>query len=217
MLGYTAYLSGATMMPRGMGAFISTILYGALSNRINGKVFVAIGLSVIAISGFSLGMLNLQISNLNIVLPNIFMGFGMGFSMIPLITMSVETLSNSQMTNASGIQNLLKNIGAAIGTSLVATMLTRFSQIHQHYLVDNLSALNINYIDRFNATSIALSKYTSLDMASNLANYSLYASLIKQSTLLAFMDSFRIFAMFSLFVIPFLFLVITKSGRKYKK
>ncbi len=215
MLGYTAYLSGATMMPRGIGAFCSTVIYGILSTRVSGKIIVACGLSIIAIAGFQLGSLNLEIASKNIILPNILMGFGIGFSMVPLMTMSMETLSNSQMTNASGLQNLLKNIGSAIGTSLVATMLTRFAQVHQHYMVKELNPLNNEYLERFNATFSGLSNYTSLDMAQNMANYSLYGELIKQANLWAFIDSFRIFAFCCIIILPLLLFIKTKSGKKH--
>ena len=216
MLGYTAYLSGATMMPRGIGALGSTLVYGAFSNKVSGKTFVVFGLIIIAISGFSLGMLNLNIANVNIIIPNICMGFGIGFSMIPLMTMSMETLSNAQMTNASGVQNLLKNIGSAIGTSLVATMLTRFAQVHQHYMVKELSSLNPQFLDRFNATYGALSTYASSDVAQNMANYALYGQLIKQANLWAFMDSFRIFAVLCIVILPLLLLIKTKTSKRHK-
>ena len=46
------------------------------------------------------------------MIPNYIMGLGMGLCMVPIINLSLETLSNIQMTNASGIQKLLKNIGS---------------------------------------------------------------------------------------------------------
>ena len=76
------------------------------------------------------------------------MGLGMGLSMVPIINLSMETISNQQMTNASGLQNLLKNIGSAVGTSLVATMLTRFAQMHQYMMVGKLSDLNPVFVER---------------------------------------------------------------------
>ncbi|MDO5436786.1 MAG: DHA2 family efflux MFS transporter permease subunit [bacterium] len=214
MLGYTAYLSGATMMPRGIGAFASTILYGYLSTRVSGKIIVTTGLLIIGTAGFILGSLNLEIASMNIVLPNILMGFGIGFSMVPLMTMSMETLTNKQMTNASGIQNLLKNIGSAVGTSLVATMLTRFAQVHQHYMVKELTPLNPEYLARLNSASAALSGYTAGDVAQNMAQYSLYGQLIEQANLWAFIDSFRVFAVCCFVIIPLLLFIKTTSGRK---
>lgn len=90
-----------------------------------------------------------------------------GLAMIPLMNLSVETLRNDQMTNATGLQNLLKNIGGAIGTSLVATMLTRFAQVHQFMLVGKLNDLNTVFVERVQATTGALASLTETSMAIN--------------------------------------------------
>ena len=204
MLGYTAFLSGATMMPRGFGSMIAMILTATISNKIDNRILVALGLSLIGGAGLAFGALNLQISNMNVAIPNFFMGMGMGLAMVPLMNLSVETLRNEQLTNATGIQNLLKNIGGAIGTSLVATMLTRFAQVHQNMMVGNLSDLNTVFVERVQSTTAALSLYVNADVASHMAQYNLYAQLIKQSTLWAFIDSFRIFGILCFVVIPLL-------------
>ena len=209
MMGYTAFLSGATMMPRGIGSMTAMVMTATLSNKIDNRLFVVIGLALIGGSSLVFGSLNLQISNMNIAIPNFFMGMGMGLSMVPIMNLSVDTLKNEQMTNATGIQNLLKNIGSAVGTSLVATMLTRFAQVHQNMLVGKMSELNPAFIERIQTTSGALSAYTEHSVAQYMAQYSYYGQLIKQSTLWAFIDSFRIFGVLCLAVIP-LFLLIKK-------
>ena len=140
------------------------------------------------------------------MLPNMLMGFGTALAKTPIINLSMETLTNQQMTNASGLQNLLKNIGGAIGTSLVATFLTRFAQAHQYMMVGKLSDLNPAFVERVQATTAALSQYTSVDMAHHMEQYSMYGTLIKQSTLWAFMDSFRIFGFLCIVLIPLLLL-----------
>lgn len=207
MMGYTAFLSGATMMPRGFGSMLSMLITGTLSNKIDNRLFVMLGLALIGGSSLVFGSLNLQISNMNIAIPNFFMGMGMGLSMIPIMNLSVDTLKNEQMTNATGIQNLLKNIGSAIGTSLVATMLTRFAQAHQYMLVGKMSELNPVFIERVQTTAGALSAYTEHSVAQYMAQYSYYGQLVKQSTLWAFIDSFRIFGGLCLAVIPLLLLM----------
>lgn len=207
MMGYTAFLSGATMMPRGFGSMLSMLITGTLSNKIDNRLFVMLGLALIGGSSLVFGSLNLQISNMNIAIPNFFMGMGMGLSMVPIMNLSVDTLKNEQMTNATGIQNLLKNIGSAIGTSLVATMLTRFAQAHQYMLVGKMSELNPVFIERVQTTAGALSAYTEYSVAQYMAQYSYYGQLVKQSTLWAFIDSFRIFGVLCLAVIPLLLLM----------
>ena len=130
---------------------------------------------------------------------------------IPIITLSCATLQNHQMTNASGIQNLLKNIGGAIGTSLVATFLSRFAQVHQHYLVGSLHQLNPNYVERVSATTGALAQYNDITSATHLAGYTLYNQLLQQATFSAFIDSFRIFSIACVVIIPLMIFIKNKK------
>ena len=214
MMGYTAYLSGLSMMPRGIGSMTATVVCAFIADKVDKRKLVAIGLTCIGASSLMFGFLNLQIAQMNIMIPNCLMGFGLGMSMVPIINLSMETLSNEQMTNASGLQNLFKNIGGAIGTSLVATFLTRFAQIHQYMMVGKLSELNPVFIERVQTTTAALMKYTSPDVARHLAEYSQYGTLVKQATLWAFMDSFRIFGIACFVLIPLLLLFKKSISRK---
>ena len=207
MMGYTAFLSGYSMMPRGLGSLLSMVIVANISNKISNRLMVVIGLSLIGTGGLVLGFLNLQIASINIMIPNFLMGMGMGLAMIPIINLSVDTLRNDQMTNASGIQNLLKTIGGAIGTSLVATMLSRFAQMHQYMMVGKLSELNSVYMERLQSTAAALSQYTELSVANYMAQTTLYKQLVQQSTLWAFIDSFRIFGLLCFIIIPLLLFI----------
>ena len=213
MMGYTAFLSGCSMMPRGLGSFLSMIICALIADRVDKRKMVIAGLALIGSAGLAFGFLNLQIAPIDIMIPNFLMGMGMGLAMIPIINLSLETLSNVQMTNASGIQNLLKNIGGAIGTSLVATMLTRFAQVHQYMMVGKLSELNPVFIERIQTTAGALSKYTSYDMAQYMAGYVQYGTLVKQANLWSFMDTFRIVGILCLMLIPLLFLFKKSKSR----
>ena len=64
---------------------------------------------------------------------------------MPLTTLAVGTLRNEQIGNASGLQNLIRNIGGSIGLSFVSTLLQRYSQTHQSMMVGQLSPLNPEY------------------------------------------------------------------------
>ncbi len=214
MMGYTAYLSGLSMMPRGLGSMTATIICAFIADRVDKRKLVVAGLICIGTAGLMFGFLNLQIAQMNIMIPNCLMGFGLGMSMVPIINLSLETLSNTQMTNASGLQNLFKNIGGAIGTSLVATFLTRFAQVHQYMMVGKLSDLNPAFVERVQTTAAAISRYTSPDMAYHMAQYSQYGTLVKQATLWAFMDAFRIFGLACFVLIPLLLLFKRSVSRE---
>ena len=127
LMGYTSFLSGISMVPRGAGCFLASIICGFAVTRFGIKPVVTVGLTVLAISGLLFGEINTSISLANIAFPNFVFGLGMILSMVPLSNISCATLSNEEQTNAAGVQNLLKNTGAAIGTSVATTMITRFS------------------------------------------------------------------------------------------
>ena len=176
----------------------------------------AFGLSLVGLASFWLGNLNLQIASANIAIPNFIFGIGMGFSFIPLVALSVITLKNSQMTNASGLQNLLKNVAGAIGTSIAGTFVSRFSQIHQHYMVGNLSPLNSVFQAKVSAITSSFSTMTNEVVAQTMAQYYLYADMVKQSTLWGYMETFRIYCAATFIIIP-LILFIRQSGLIKKK
>ena len=183
-----------------------------MQKKIDDRVLIAIGLALLGTSSLIFGGSNLQISMINIIIPNFIFGLGMGFCMISLSTISVVTLNNSQMTNATGIQALLKNIGGAIGMSVVATMLTRFAQMHQNSMVGYLNPLNPVFKAKVGAMTAAFSQYSHISLASQKANYLMYVELLKQSNLWAFMDAFRIFGLICFLIIPILFFMKPSSN-----
>ena len=214
LMGYDAYLSGLAMMPRGVGAMMTIILIGTIGSKIDEKILVMIGLILLSTSGFMLCNLNLQIATVNIAIPNFVMGIGMAMCMIPIITLSTATLTQKQMTNASGVQNLLKNLGGAIGTSIVTTLISRKAQAHQSFLVDNMTMLNDNFATRFHAYQAQFQTGLDSISAGNMANTMLYKQMLQQANMGAFRDTFEFCAIACVVIIPTIFLI---KGIKKKK
>lgn len=202
MMGYTSFLSGISMVPRGAGCLAATIFSALFITKIGERKMVTMGIIILAIGGLAFGEINLQISLANIAFPNFLFGLGMVMAMVPLVELSCRTLRNDQLTNASGVQNLLKNVGAAIGTSLVTTCISRFAQIHQYMMVGKLSELNTAFTERLQAYTSTFIGSTDLASATYAAKGLLYNQLIQQSTLWAYIDTFRLFAVACIFVIP---------------
>ena len=207
LMGYDAYKSGLSMMPRGLGALLAMVLCATLANLIDNRLLVMIGLGCIACGSWMLGELNLQISTMNIAIPNFLFGVGLGLAMIPIITLSVATLRNDQMTNASGLQNLLKNIGGAFGTSIVATLLSRGAQKHQFMLIQHLTDTAQTYSERVQAYSSMFMTTVDPHTARYMGEHTAYRLLMQQANLSAFIDAFRIFAIAAAVIIPLILLL----------
>src|SRR5581483_9067851 len=142
LLGYSALDAGLTVSPRGLGSLPALFLVGLLIRRISPRFLVGFGFLVFGFSSLLFSRFDLQVAMSNILAPNILNGFGIGLIFVPLTTMALGTLPNDQIGSATGIQNLLRNIGGSIGISFVTTMLSRYSQAHQVFLVGHVSELN---------------------------------------------------------------------------
>ena len=194
LLHYTAYDSGLTVSPRGFGSFIALLLVGPLVARVSQRMLVAVGFLALALSAFWFSQMNLQVSMSSIVPVNILNGFGAGFVFVPLTTVSLGMLRNEQMANATGIQNLLRNIGSAVGLSFVSTMLERYAQTHQMLMVDHLSPLNPVYQQKLAFLQhIFESRFSPAD-ALHRAQAFLYGILLQQSVYWSFMNLFYLVA-----------------------
>lgn len=216
LMGYTSFLSGLSMMPRGAGCFTGIVITALLANKVSERTQVMLGLFIIGCGGLLFGQLNLQIALIDIALPNYLFGVGLTFSMVPIINLSMITLKNSQLTNASGVQNMLKNIGGAVGTSLVTTLISRYSQKHQMMLVGYLRDTNQAFVDRVNAyTQFFLPSTVDPSTANYMAQGLMYKQLSLQSVFFAYIDTFRIFALACFVIIPLLLLM--KSVRSLEK
>ena len=207
LMGYTSYLSGLSLGTRGVGNIIALITYFIISKKLGDRRIAAIGLFFLGLGSWYFGMINLEINLTSIAFPNICYGIGIFFALTPLVPLSCCTLDNKELTNASSLQNLLKNTGGAIGTSISTTMISRFAQVHQNMMVGHLNFSNDVYMEKLNATTQALAGSHDLGTAYMMAQGQMYSELIKQSNLWGYIDTFRWFAVATFLLIPLLLFI----------
>jgi MFS transporter, DHA2 family, multidrug resistance protein len=199
LMGYPAVESGMAVSPRGFGAIVSMLIVGRLINRIRGRYLVMFGFSVLAYSIYQFSKINLEISISSIVWPNIISGFAMGFIFVPLTTMALGTLSNEQMGNASGVFNLMRNTGGSVGIAMVTTFLARGAQTHQAALVSHLTPYDPAFQERIKQMGGAVGGST---VAAQQAYAGIYGILVRQATVLSYIDVFRMLSFLCLLCIP---------------
>lgn len=207
LMGYTSYLSGLSLGTRGVGNIIALVTYFIISKKLGDRRIAAIGLFFLGLGSWYFGMINLEINLTSIAFPNICYGIGIFFALTPLVPLSCCTLGNKELTNASSLQNLLKNTGGAIGTSISTTMISRFAQVHQNMMVGHLNFSNDVYMEKLNATTQALAGSHDLGTAYMMAQGQMYSELIKQSHLWGYIDTFRWFAVATFLLIPLLLFI----------
>jgi len=207
MMGYSAMNSGLSVSPRGIGAMISMMLAGVLVKKIDGRILIAFGFAIFGYSTFLLSHINLGISMTSVAVPNLINGFSGGFIFVPMTTLTMSRLRRSEIGNAAGVYNLMRNIGGSIGIASVTTMLVRGSQSHQNYLATHLTAGS-------SAATSALLGLQAKFAASGLDDYDanrkalgmIYRSLQQQASLLAYADNFRLLGSIALLCVPLVLL-----------
>jgi DHA2 family multidrug resistance protein len=202
LLGYPALESGLAVSPRGLGAIVSMILVGRLIGKIDGRYLIIFGFCLVGFSTYLLADIDLEISMRSIVWPQIIAGFAMGFVFVPLTVMATGRLSNEQMGNATGIFNLMRNVGGSFGIAIVTTMLARGSQAHQAAMVSHLTPYDPAFQQRLSGIISSMASRSDLMTASAQAYGAVYAILVRQATLLAYIDNFRLMAFLCLVCAP---------------
>jgi len=199
VLGYTAFTAGLVVGPRGIGSFIGSPLIGVLGSRIDNRKLLSAGFIGFGICSFIFGTINLDIGPYTLLVPITLTGFALSFVFVPLATMSTSTISRNDMGNATGLFNMLRNIGGSIGIAMATTALIRRSALHQTNLAAQLSPSSPAL--QQNAAGIAAYVGRNLGhAAARPGSYGLiYGMMQRQSALLSYVDVFRWTAVLAFF------------------
>ncbi|HJT25779.1 MAG TPA: DHA2 family efflux MFS transporter permease subunit [Pyrinomonadaceae bacterium] len=209
LLGYPALQSGLAVSPRGIGAIVSMVLVGRLIGKVDGRYLIVFGFGILAASTYLLGNIDLEITVRNIAWPQVFSGFALGFVFVPLTVIATGTLNNEQIGNATGIYNLMRNVGGSFGIAMVTTMLARGAQAHQAAMVSHLTPYDPVFRERLSQMVSGFAEHSNVVTATQQAYGAMYQTLVRQATLLAYIDNFRLLA--------FLCLICMPAGLLFKK
>ena len=176
---------------------------GIAVKYIDSRLLLAFGFGILSTSTIMLSHLNLDIAMSSIVPVNILNGFATGFIFVPLTTMTMGSLRKEEIGNATGIYNLMRNIGGSVGIAAITTFLVRGSQRHQVYLSQNITPGKPAVIAMLQGLQAKLftggtDAYTAQRRALGL----LYEGLQRQASLLAYTDNFRLLGYLALLCIP---------------
>ena len=113
-----------------------------------------------------------------LLIPMIISGFAMGFVFVPLTTLTMGTLSNTEIGNASGIYNLMRNTGGSLGIAAMTTFLARGAQVHQAALMPNMNEYNPAFQKTFEQIKNSLLANTDAVTASQQAYQAIYGMVV---------------------------------------
>ena len=209
LLGYTALLSGWVLSPGGVAVLVMMPVVAVLLKRFDtrwliGTGFLFCGLGLLQMSGFNLGV------DFNTAMwSRVVQSLGFAFLFVPINVMAFQHIPHEKTGYATGLMNLLRNIGGSSGIAIATTLLARRSQFHQANLISNLVPGNPAYqgfLDRATQLGVLRGGLSGAD-AAHMAQGSAYGMVIQQSTMMAFADTFRFMGVICFLLLPLLLLI----------
>lgn len=155
-LGYSATNAGLALMPRSLLMMALLPVAGLLFNRLGPRVLIASGLVIIAYSQWLMSQFTLQTSSEQILFPQLIQGAGFAVMFVSLSTTALSWIDRKHLTSATGLFNLIRQIGGSLGTALVVTVVDRRTDLARTDLVSVASPHNPAFAERMAAMTANL-------------------------------------------------------------
>ncbi len=191
VLGYTALTAGIVVAPRGLGSMLGLPVVGIISHRVDNRWLLCGGFAVFGVCSILFSWVNLGISPTTLLIPIVVTGFALSFVFVPIASMATATLSNEQMGNATGIFNLLRNIGGSIGISMAETALIRRESFHQSMIAASAPQAGVWFEQRAAQSSAYFGRALGHAAGQPAALAAMYLQVQRQAMLWSFVDVFR--------------------------
>lgn len=186
--GYDALMIGETMFVTGLAMFLTAPIAGRLSAKLDPRVMMIIGFSGFALGTWLASHVTSDWDFNELLWPQILRGCSLMLCMVPINNIALGTLPPQQLKNASGLYNLTRNLGGAVGLAVINTMLNTRTDLHITRLHEMVAAGRQVAEDALASTAQRFGDYG--DAAQNMALALINQRVHKQALVMAFGDVF---------------------------
>jgi len=191
VLGYTALTAGLVVAPRGIGSMVGLPVMGIISQKIDNRWLLILGFTAFGCLSIWFSQINMEIGPTTMLIPILLIGFALSFVFVPIGSMATMSVSNVQMGNATGIFNLLRNIGGSIGISVASTMLVRRASFHQTQIAGSVPRTGMLFQQHMGGSAAWFGRELGHAQGQPAAVAAMYMQLQRQAMLWSFVDVFR--------------------------
>jgi DHA2 family multidrug resistance protein len=219
-LSYTAVQAGSVFLPVGIIQGIMSPISGKMSDKMNPKIPIIIGIVLLTISFLLNSSLSFLTENNFIMLSLYLRGFAMGLLFTPLQTVALLQIPREKMAQASGISNTIRQLGGSLGIAILATVLSSRVNFHSQMYSQAIQPKSQVFMNTLNHLTYNMQH----NLGSSFANAARQGQMVvlsnvnKQAYIQGIDDDFLIAAIITLVgVIPILFLVAKKKNKFQKE
>jgi DHA2 family multidrug resistance protein len=140
--GFSALDIGLAVFSTGVFQIMAIPLYGFLANRVDLRWIMMFGLGLFALSMWDFSPITHDWGGRQLILPQALRGIAQQLAVPPAVTLTLGGLAMSRLKQASGLFNLMRNLGGAIGIAACATILNDRTNLHFTRLAEHLNSTN---------------------------------------------------------------------------
>jgi len=188
--GYDALMIGETVFVSGIAMFLAAPFAGRLSTRLDPRVMLISGFLFFAFGTYWLTYLTKDWDFWELFWPQVFRGVGLMLAIVPINNISLGTLPPERLKNASGLYNLMRNLGGAVGLALLTTILNDRTDLHLARLHESITWSRQPALETLNSLTQRFSSYGSDAQA--MALKQLNQIVHQQGVVMAFADVFLV-------------------------
>jgi len=201
--GYDSMMIGDALFVSGLAMFAMAPVSGILSRKMDPRIMMMIGFLGFAAGTWQMTHLTADWDFWEIFVPQILRGASLMLCMVPISNIALGTLPPDRLKNASGLFNLTRNLGGAVGLALINTALVNRNAFHYARLSEHVQWGSPEAQTQLQNMTRTFESQSGMDAAS-AAISRLAAMVHQQAAVLSFIDVFylltMLFASLALFV-----------------
>ena len=191
--GYSALMIGETMFVSGITMFLVAPVIGRLLTIIDLRLIIAFGLITFAIGSWQMTWITKDYDFWELFVPQVLRGIGMMCAMIPTNTIALGTLPPERVKNASGLFNLMRNLGGAVGLAVINQVLNERTDLHIARLQERVNWGNATATETLNMLT---QRMQGMGDAALMAMKQLSQIVHRQAVVMGYGDAFYIVTVF---------------------
>jgi len=188
--GYDSLMIGEALFVSGLSMFVMAPITGILSRKMDPRLMMMIGFLGFSAGTWQMSHLTADWDFYELLVPQVLRGASLMLCMVPINNVALGTLPPDRLKNASGLYNLTRNLGGAVGLAIINTVLTNRNAFHYERLAEHVNWANPGAVDTLN--SIARN-YESYGLDGQTAAMAQVSGMVhQQAALMSFIDVFTL-------------------------
>ncbi len=140
--GYSAWQTGIAIFSTGIATLIGTPAFIILSRKFDPRWLMMFGMACFGASMWTFSAITSQWSAAELLIPQILRGFPQVFAVAPSVNLGLGSLPPERLKYASGLFNMMRNLGGAVGIAVSAAILNDQTNAHFQVIASNLTPAN---------------------------------------------------------------------------